>query len=178
MTTTLKQLGLTPAKGALIVVLAVGMCWVWSPMLFSQSQPSRRQAIASKQHDAKPTAQPDSSQTVSGPEGEATVAKPHVKLTLSEATRHDPFATPDWAPRTQVAGRTGAPSSPNALRARFDSLASVGVAMLLISEQGQAAQIGDRTVHVGDVIEGFRVVEINVEGVKFVPDEQGDGHGA
>ena len=179
MTTTLQKLGLTPAKGALIALLAVAMGWVWSPLLIGESKEPRRKPIARAARSPEPTRKPVKRQPAATvKKAPAALSDAIVKLSLDDATRHDPFAAPGWAPQAQQAGQAGPAASPSALRQRFESLASSGVAMVLVSEQGQAAQIGDRTVRVGDVIEGFRVVEITAQGVKFTPAEQGEGHGA
>ncbi|QDT69039.1 hypothetical protein MalM25_19650 [Planctomycetes bacterium MalM25] len=179
MNQAMQRIGLTPSKGALIVLLAVGMGWVWAPLIFGEPKPQRRETIA-RTTDSSPTPTKRDRRGKTTPEVTPTppVARTPVTMSLSEATRHDPFALPKWAPKLERGAVAGEPASPNQLRQRFESLASTGVAMLLVSEEGQAAQIGDRTVQVGDVLDGFRVVEISAAGVKFVPDEGEGDHGA
>ncbi len=177
MTTPLQKLGLTPVKGALVGLLAIGMGWVWSPLILGEARPPRRESVA-RAPKKSPSPKPARLEKAQDPNPSPAHAVAAVKMTLAEATRHDPFATPAWAPQPGSPAASGLPASPGLTRERFKTLASTGVAMLLVSEEGQAAQIGDRTVQVGDVIDGFRVVEISPSGVRFVPDDEGGEHGA
>lgn len=180
MIQAMQKLGLTPAKGALIALLAGGMGWVWSPLIFGESKPQRHNGVAKNQ--PAPTAASESFINVSDPVADVSEKveplQASFKMTLSEATRHDPFAPPSWAPKTDHAGLVSGAASPDQLQQRFEALAATGVAMVIVSDEGRAAQIGDRTVQVGDVIDGFRVIAITATGVKFEPEAQGGDHGA
>lgn len=179
MMATLKQLGLTPGKAAMVAVLAVGLGLVWGPQLVGSSKtPQVTKAKKSK----APSSARSSNPTQSKPIVADSRAKPEraiATLTLDEATQYDPFAIPAWS--AQAATSLVAADDPSAtsgeLRERFDTLTSTGVEMILVSDGGKAAQIGGRTLRIGDEIDGFRVVEITDTNVMFEPISPSEGGG-
>lgn len=187
MIASLRQLGLTPAKGALVAVLAISLAVVWGPQLAtliggSEQPPGRRPAtaIATSRLDStsnRPSRQGNepgqaAKEAAPGPE------RPKSLVGLAEAVSHDPFAAPAWSPEARrvaaaSSGRVDAPA-PSELEERFEVLRSSGVAMILTSEKGQAVQIGEEMLRVGDRFEGFEVVEITPTGVVFRPAAEGE----
>lgn len=165
----LQQLGLTPAKAALVAVLAAVLGAVWGPQLAALLPGGGSQAtVASRTPNRVPV-----------PSGEPPLAKPAAveqrserplpSMSLVNATRFDPFAAPAWAPARDRQTIASQASSPDEVADRFEVLKRAGVAMLLVSEGGRAARIGDQTLRPGDEIDGFRVVAIDSEGVVFEP---------
>jgi hypothetical protein len=107
-------------------------------------------------------------------------APPWPKVSADAAAQYDPFAVPEALTRQLAEARKG----PDALKSsnpaptknvRADSLAALtalrskGTAAVLRSERGAAAVIGTRVVRVGDVVEGYRVVSIDPQGIMLEP---------
>ncbi|TWT40152.1 hypothetical protein [Botrimarina hoheduenensis] len=195
MPTSLEKLGLTPAKAALMAALAIGLGVVWGPQLVglfssSTSSGSGPAPVASR---ARPAAvvpralipQPASrSVEAASPASEKTNRKreesqPDLRLSLADALQHDPFRIPEWSPKYRHAsGATFAvEADAETVEATFAQLQSQGVAMVLLGDGEATASIGEQTVHVGDVIQGFRVVEISTQGVRLTP-VAGEDNGA
>lgn len=182
----LKQLGLTPAKAGIIGALVLVFAAVWGPQLAPLVLGSRGRAPkprpkprAAVQSPARAAAKPPASVaktpvTATQPD---TAPSGSVKVySLSQASRYDPFAVPAWAPEprrpsTPVRSAETVPSEAEQ-EARIAELKQTGVGMVLVSAGGGAAAIGDRLVHVGDEIEGFRVVKITTTGVLLEPAER------
>ena len=100
-------------------------------------------------------------------------------LDREEAAACDPFVLP-----AALAWRMGVPTDPSAMGAGLDPkqhaerkhragerqkllelLRTQGVSAILRNADGPAAAIGPRIVRVGDLVDGFRVVEIRPDGV-------------
>ncbi len=115
------------------------------------------------------------------PAAESAQAKPAApawpKLTADAAAQYDPFAVPDALTRQLAGARKGPdvkkpiPSAPakKSNAGVVAALRSKGIAAVLWSERGAAAVIGNRTMRVGDVVEGHRVVSIDPQGVLLEP---------
>ncbi len=184
MTNGPKKLGVTPAKAVLIAVLGIALVAVWGPQLIGGSDaPSEREVAATpeapRRAPQRRSPRRQRATTASRPTDQPTAPERTIPtLTLSEATAHDPFAVPAWAlAPEQIATSNGGQPAPTGdeLQQRFDSLRATGVGMVLVSGDGQAVQIGKRTVRVGDEIDGFRVVEITRNNVVFKPALAGEG---
>jgi len=67
-----------------------------------------------------------------------------------------------------TASRRQGPAGADALAA-LTALRSKGAAAVVRSERGAAAVIGNRVVRVGDVVEGYRVVSIDPQGIVLEP---------
>jgi hypothetical protein len=119
---------------------------------------------------------------------EATAAKPAApawpKLTAEAAAQHDPFALPEPLARQITEGQR-APSDrkPNASPPRREAsaekvaaLRSKGTNVIVRGERGAAAMIGNRVVRVGDVVEGYRVVSIDLQGIVLAPADRQESH--
>lgn len=186
MTSGLKKIGLTPAKAALVAVLALVLAVVWGPQIFgggsdraesvAEARPAARSSSRAPRRGRRTTTQ---APTTSEPARPAATERDLPTITLSDAAAYDPFALPAWAIEAEqlVGGTSVQPASggTSSLQQRFDSLKATGVGMVLVSGDGQAAQIGDRTVRVGDEIDGFRVIEITADNIVFQPAPVGEG---
>ena len=179
MSAAKKKTGLTPAKGAPIAVLVVVFGVVWIPQLVSLGGESGPDRVAAKRDRKAPSAPkriPMPSTKKTQPEElDRRVKREPVVIDLASALEHDPFAPPAWSPeaarRAQLAeGTLGAPDE---IEARVSELRNSGVAMVLVSEKGRAASINGQTIHVGDELDGFRVIEINATGIVVEPTARG-----
>jgi hypothetical protein len=184
MTKWLRQYGMTPGRAAIMAVLALALVAVWGPQLFSSGDSEPVIAVATPPKPkpaaavarpavslltAKPlTAKPLTASTATAPKPQKKRALP--KFTASEAGAYDPFAAPAWSPAAvSLAAGSGVGGSTADAEDRFKAIRSRGVAMILVSPDGKAAQLGDRTVRIGDQIDGFEVIDITPTGVVFMP---------
>jgi hypothetical protein len=102
---------------------------------------------------------------------------------LADVVRYDPFALPAAFPQPVVAGGPLSKTADGGVvdaegttdeMQRADAIASIQAKLQELQQRGvrviiqgrnQAAVIGDRTVHVGDDVDGFTVKAIKAEGV-------------
>src|SRR5690606_25330469 len=92
---------------------------------------------------------------------------------LSEVQRHDPFRFPDdfQKPAPAEVAQVVAEQAREVQQQRqerqaaMEALAREGVAAIVQTPRGKAATIGKRIVREGDVIDGFRVVSIDRNGI-------------
>lgn len=172
-----------------MAALAIGLVVVWGPALKqiiggmsgTQATASPRLAVAEPTlRSTTKKSKPDKPRVASSRSLPRERVRP--TITVVEAGAYDPFAPPAWSPSSrQVAQTEQANVEPSELESRFGSLRQTGVAMILVSSDGRAAQVGDRTLRVGDTIDGFEVIEINADGVTFKPappEPEGDARGA
>lgn len=193
MTAPPRKLGLTPAKGALMALLAIGLCVVWGPQLASlgseEAPPTTRRrppgvAAASKRTPRRGVAKPATTPTKPRLQSESKPKKPTAEIGLADAVSYDPFAPPAWSPDARrsaaASGVSAGVATQTELEERFETVRSSGVAMILVSDTGQAVQIGGKTLRVGDQLEGFEIVKISPAGVVFQPAtaDKGDDRGA
>jgi hypothetical protein len=152
---------------------------VWGPQLFSSDdsvpaiavvtppKPTPAKAVA-RPAVSLPTAKPLTPSTATPRKSQKKRALP--KFTASEAGAYDPFAAPAWSPAAvSLVASSGVGGSNADAEDRFKAIRSRGVAMILVSPEGKAAQLGDRTVRIGDQIDGFEVIDITPTGVVFMP---------
>ena len=180
-------LGATPGKLALIGVLAVVFVGVlvfqFGGMLFDATTANQPAAAQPADGDA-----PDGVVTASAPAALAPDEQPRPPwppVSLQEALAHDPFAVspalavllgPEPAPASDA---TAALDEADQLRAArlqetLDVLRHHGVSLIFDKGQGPLAAIGDQMLQIGDVIGGFRVVDISVQrGVVLEPLDDG-----
>lgn len=105
-------------------------------------------------------------------------ARPWPKLTLQQAWEHDPFAPPPaLAKKVEQAAEDQAAQKRQRETAQrrqeqetaLAALRAKGTTVVLRGPQGNAALMGNRTVRPGDVVDGFRVVSIDSDGVLLAP---------
>ena len=190
------QVGATPKKLALIGVLGVVLIVVLYvqfrpsgdelPVIASESpvrpRPAAGRAKTSQTIDPAATAEPSSDVSTMDfdkwrPQAMATVVQ------------HDPFALPASFPQPlptnaeaaftnlgddsndQVADAAASLDQQiQQSRAELESLRNLGVQVLMRQGDGYVAMVGDRTIHVGDEINGFTVVAIDANGVRVARD--------
>jgi hypothetical protein len=107
---------------------------------------------------------------------------------IAKVVQHDPFALPASFPQRLKAGadrklaqetaktvdakaeEEARAEALKAVKTQFEQLQKEGVHVVMQRHDKYVALVGDRTIHVGDVIEGFTVVAIDAEGVRVVRD--------
>lgn len=175
MNAQLKALGLTPAKAALIGVLVVAFAAVWGPQLIGGS--SKKAARATATASPSPASRPQpAAPAAARADAQSAALTPNENdddafhRSLTEVADYDPFAAPDWSPAARrVSREIAAVDDTEAVADRFAAIRKSGVAMILVSGQNRAAQVGETTLQVGDVYDGFRVIRIDAAGVAFEP---------
>jgi hypothetical protein len=105
---------------------------------------------------------------------------PWPKLGGQVAAQYDPFAMPEPLAKQTLAERSeksrdgkAAPRNP-ASDPVLAALRSKGTHALFRDGDGAAAVIDNRVVHVGDVLQGYRVVSIDDDGVLVTPSDSQD----
>lgn len=191
MQARLKQLGLTPAKGALVAGLVLLLAVIWGPQFItgggsaapsSKATASRSPGKAARRSSRRPvrsTAKKNAA--LSTATGSTSSYKREIPIIgASEAGVYDPFRVPSWSPaaamvvqRSPSQEKTDSFLTKEEIETRATLLREAGVAMVLVSSTGQIARIGDQTVQVGDEIKGFLVTKITAEGVVLQPNTSG-----
>ncbi|HEY4232537.1 MAG TPA: hypothetical protein VGM76_03865 [Lacipirellulaceae bacterium] len=190
-----KQLGVTPAKLIVIGVLSLVLVAILY-LQFSSSPTTSASAVTAgparhRPSGAAPAAVADNSD-LSTPE-QASSGKPDFSSNwqaadLSKVVQHDPFATPASFPQRLKAGaedklaqetaktvdakaeETARADAIKAMQSQFVQLQHEGVHVIMEQHDKYVALVGDRTIHVGDQIEGFTVVAIDADGVRVARD--------
>jgi hypothetical protein len=190
-----KRLGVTPAKLIMIGVLSVVLAAVVyaqfgsSPAVVATTGatrplPRRAAVVPQPPTEAKfeqlPATHPTSSKI--------DLSSDWQSADLAKAVMYDPFALPASFPQRLKAGeedklaretvKTEDAKAEEAARAdaikamqtQFTQLQHDGVRVVMQKNDKYVALVGDRTIHVGDVIEGFTVVAIDSEGVRVARD--------
>ncbi|MEQ8847531.1 hypothetical protein [Botrimarina sp.] len=170
--TSLQKIRLTPAKAALMGLLLVVLGVIWAPQLGGQKGP-KRSAVAAVERAAKPRATAGSQATRTREavykNPLADPPAPPAERASVAAGRHDPLSRPAWAPAPPRGAGESPAEWPDPLAERVDTLRRRGVAMVLTSSEGHAAQIGGATLRVGDSVDGFQIVAIDDTGVVVRP---------
>lgn len=168
-------LGATPGKLALMGVLAVVLFGVliyqFGGMLFgSGSGGTPSPAARTNTNPVRPAIV----ETAAEP---TVVDKPRPvwpRVSLSDALAHDPFAVssalavllgpePEAEQPASVALNEAEQLRAARLRETLGMLRSHGVSMIFDQGRGPVATVGDRMLQIGDVIGGFRVVDISLQ---------------
>jgi hypothetical protein len=107
---------------------------------------------------------------------------------IAKVVQHDPFALPASFPQRIKAGaedklaqetaktvdvkaeEEARAEALKAVKTQFEELQKEGVHVVMQRHDKYVALVGDRTIHVGDVIDGFTVVAIDAEGVRVARD--------
>jgi hypothetical protein len=193
-----KRIGVTPAKLALIAVLAVVLVAVLYLQFGTPSagtaegmKPTpRRTPVAAQPAAATPA--PGAKNAESPPESpkylNLEVSAGWQATDLRQAIKYDPFALPSSFPKRLEAGAADkqaqetskAEDSRAAENARAEALKNMqsdfsqlqrkGVHVVMQEHDKYVALIGDKTIHVGDEIDGFTVVAIDAQGVRVARD--------
>lgn len=107
---------------------------------------------------------------------------------LTKVVQYDPFALPASFPQRRKAGddeklardtvktedakaeEAARVEAINAMQTQFAQLQHQGVRVIMQENDKFVALVGDRTIHVGDEIDGFKVVAIDAEGIRVSRD--------
>jgi hypothetical protein len=191
-----KQVGLTPPKIALIVVLAVALVGVLYHQLggFSSNPPSvAAEPTAAPESSAVPTKSNDahgpSAKATRIVRNETTIRGQWLSPSVATVVAYDPFALPasfPQAPAQEVAGtlarseastREDASAKRAALAAEREQtqsqligLRQQGVRVIIKRNDKYVAIVGDQEVHVGDQLGGFTVTAIDADSVHVAKD--------
>lgn len=172
---TLQQrFGVTPKKVGLIAVLAVALVTVIVLQL-PESKPAARQSEPNKERPRQGIAQsnntPKSPANSTVDPSRGMVVKSWPRISLETVLQKDPFARPEWARvTTRIAPQDVSTSNDTseARRAQFAMLKTLkqqGVSMVILDGDQRVAKLGTHEIRVGDEIGGFRVAEINMDGI-------------
>jgi hypothetical protein len=194
-----KATGLTPAKLILIGVLSLVLLAVLYIQFGSSSAetasppyepPHCRPAVAATQ-PAAPKPVDDNKQTATTADAvpkKAEITSNWQTADVATAVQYDPFALPPLFPqRIQEAkdnklakdavetddGHADAAARAESLKeltTEFSQLQRQGVRVIMQKQDKYVAMIGDKTIHVGDDIDGFTVVAIDANGVRVARD--------
>lgn len=187
-----EQAGATPAKLALIGVLGVVLIvilYVQFGRTSEQLPPVAADAPSARQPDVgRPEAGRKLDQEV------AAVLRDGINTTgfdkwrppdLAAVVQHDPFALPAAFPQPRQIDAEGAlaelsdqgeeavaslEQQVQQSRAELETLRHLGVQVVIRQSDGYVAMIGDRTIRVGDEINGFTVIAIDSDGVRVARD--------
>lgn len=178
----MKKIGATPAKLALVGVLAVVLLVVIVGQLPTSQAPSE---IASRQttQSNEQSKRPKLAQTKKQTEGslEKTKAAPRVwtEMTVESIVAFDPLAKPDWlitAEASLVDGSEGIFSDKSQREAKkaavLKQLMQEGTKIVVISSGEKRATLGEQQVRIGDQFEGFEITDITKQGVVLSELEQ------
>ena len=166
----------TPRQIVLMAVLAIafgGVLWYQLP---GAEDPAA--ATAGADRASLPVATVANEQNIAAPD--ARPVTPWPKVRAVEARRFDPFAlSPSLARRLADPNVTSAADpavDPEQVRKAADAerisiLRKTGVSVVFQDKQGAVAIVGSREVRVGDLLDGFRVIGIESDGVRLAAPE-------
>jgi len=111
--------------------------------------------------------------------GPQSQERPWPRLTAEAAARHNPFAVPEAIARKAADQDETHKKNDKSQAARHQlqrdevarGLRAKGVRAVLRSGDGAAAVLGTQVVRVGDVLDGFRVISIDTDGVLLAPSD-------
>jgi len=184
-TVTLRQVLLIAVLGAILAVVLIVQFGG------ATGRPEDGHRGSGPRTPASGIAEPSDPQIAAGPRpavGPAPAAKtaaaparpagpPWPKLSGQTAAQYDPFAMPEPLARQAMAqgpdssrdGKGGAAQRNSASHPALAALRSKGTSAVLRDQNGAVALIDNRVVRVGDVLQGYRVVSIDDDGVLLAP---------
>jgi hypothetical protein len=184
-TVTPRQLVLMGVLGAVLVVVLIGQFGGASSSPESAGVGQSPEGAAPRT-DRAADQKPKAASAARSPD--AAAAKPASrawpKLSAEVAAQYDHFAVPEPLARQLIEGRRSAgdrkPSDSLQKRgAGAESVAALkskGTNVIVRSERGAAAMLGNRVVRVGDVVEGYRVMSIDLQGIVLAPADRQESH--
>lgn len=171
--------GVTPAKLALIGVLAVVQVVVIVRAVLQSSKPVAAAVEESESHSVGESKSRRGGRKTSqtGRATESIEPRPSTldpptspdpptawpENSLQDALTIDPFQKPTWIAVTAPA-RT---QDETAQDGTMEQLKQQGASIVIVSGDKKAATIGDEQYHVGDVVAGYQVTDITTRGVEF-----------
>lgn len=197
---TFDRIGATPGKLALVAILSVVLLAsaMTNFGVLDRDDDSNNDVPAAQLNPSKDEPSSSVTRRIALSQTAAMVDWP--EISLEDAARYDPFAKPEFLKptpppmaepaepelpvQTVESQKTTAPqSTPEELalaaakrldeqtRAHALSLKEQGVAVIVQTSGGNVAQIGDRTVAVGDTIDGLQIISITPDGIVVKPAE-------
>lgn len=180
----LQKLGVTPGRMMLIGVLAAIFLGVVATQLLSPGEPPappRRGRKARAAHEQRPpVAEPPDRTAGRQPAARPRRAAEWPEMVVDVVAARDPFRPPAWAiappPATSDTARgadAGEETERQAAsrRDRLNYLRQLNVQAILSDGDQKVAIVNGRHVRVGDVLDGFRVSEINDQGISLLEQE-------
>lgn len=172
------KVGATPRKLLLIFVLGIVLVSVICFQLGAGNgsveprQQARRAEMPTPPVDQPPDGVPETPAV----NAETSAVREWPEIPLETVLAHDPFELPPaMAPPTPIPSpnhrsdeRAERRESPARVEKRERALATVrdlGIRMVLVDQEERVALVGEQAVRVGEVLEGFRVVAIDADGI-------------
>ncbi|MFW6170705.1 MAG: hypothetical protein ACODAD_09465 [Planctomycetota bacterium] len=170
--------GATPRKLVLIFVLGIVLVSVICFQLGAGNgsaespQRDRRAEMPAPPVDQPPEGTPETPAV----NAETRTVREWPEIPLETVLAHDPFElppamappTPNPSPNHRSGERADRQESPASVEKRERALATVrdvGIRMVLVDQEERVALVGERAVRVGEVLEGFRVIAIDADGI-------------
>ncbi len=156
----LDKIGATPGKLALIGVLVLMLILVIVKQLpegvseYADTSPTTAAQRTTKTEMVRPIKLPGKS---SQNERELT-SWPEIKI--SETLANNPFTPPSWVVQEEPAVLANNEDS-----GELAELQQQGASIVVIGQEEKSARIGDQKLHVGDILEGYRVTDITTQGI-------------
>jgi hypothetical protein len=176
-----RQLLVVGALGVVLVIVLIGQFGGAAKKSGDTAAKVAPNGPASK---AGPVSGPKS--FVRSPQAAASKSAPLVwpKLGAEVAAQYDPFAVPEALARKitevkQAKQETNPKNTPPKRDVRAENVAALkakGIALIVRSQRGAVAMVGNRAVRVGDTLEGHRVLAIDSSGVLLAPADRQESH--
>jgi hypothetical protein len=161
--------GASPAKLALIAILALALIGVIASNFTSSGEPAAeshsaqevpRAGTAPSTATSTPAARVAQAETAN-PLGDFAADESWPEPAMREVTRFDPFAAPEWA--VAASGEQAADEEVSAKQ--LNELLSSKDAIIFMSGDKRVARIGKMEFRVGDVIGHYKISDITSQGV-------------
>ena len=170
----LKQWGLTPAKMALIAILAVVLVVVVAVQLPGAAGPEPVVATPPRPVRKAVPVRTEPATTTSPTIANAGVAAtPLPQIPIADIVRHNPFRLPAHL-RPSLPDNSTKPTDPQNQHILQELISSQSGIVLMVGGE-HVARIGATTIRVGDKFGQYRVSKIDAAGVVLV-DESGDSN--
>ena len=168
----MERTGATPGKLVLVAVLGIVLVSVYVYQFGGSGEPTVELVVPKELQSEAPTLR---IQTNLDEDALASRAWPPAELDTVVA--YDPFALPFWAKTTLSASRANGDAEENKLAEEqkkkvLDSLRQQGATVIVVVDGEPLALIGDKTIRVGDRLEGFQVKQISQSGITLTGEGQ------
>jgi hypothetical protein len=172
----MNKVGATPGKLGVVAVLATVLMVVLVFQVSSSGTPTTASQERAAGRRKPPLRVPPQPTAPAAQADQPSAEKPSwPPITLEEAIQHDPFAVakkPAAAAPPKPAQPVKADTHPRQTEERklrtkqaLENLRGKGVKMVLLDGSERVAIVGDRSIRVGDVLDGLRVVSITLRGI-------------
>lgn len=157
----MQKSGATPGKLALVGCLAVGLVFV----LWNQVSD---ETVA--QHNSSQTPPPEQVAQQKQPLVPNSIvteqpSREWPQMPLESVIKNDPFAKPAWYLATLTDGSQSGDESALLAEQQLEKLRKEQTKIVVISNGERVATIGEESYRVGDIVAGFEITEINMDGV-------------